>query len=573
MEQTKQAFKESQAGTLKALRELQCFLDRGVPFGLEPDWGIRAKLDAAVRAAENDKLRVALVGGFSEGKTAIAAAWLEHLDKSTMTISHQESSNAVTVYEAGPDCVLIDTPGLFGFKEEFNENTNSGEKYKEMTRKFVSEAHLVLYVMDPANPIKESHREELIWLFRTLGLLTRTVFVLSRFDAVADVEDERDYQQALAVKKKSIEGRLCDLIALSDAEAADLAVVAVAADPFEMGMEHWLSNLERFRALSRINSLQRAASEKVSSAGGAAAVIEDARRSIVRDVLGRQLPLAVRNDEAIAHEVQQLEMTGAELKRELDKAVDDMTRTRQSLQAFVLDYFTDLIVQVKGLSSRTFAEFFERNIGADGIVLNARLQHTFEAHVRSVKLELEKLSIGIDAEVDHFNDSVRAYGKQGVDYVLKGGLVNRTSVLAARDGIVSAAKVVGIDVSKALKFKPWGAVNLAKGLEGALAALGLALELWDSWEQANRERAFREGISKMVENFEKQRSELHELVCGAEFEAQFFPEMMDLRRKVDEVLRCVAAAHNRREEFRNWRKQGETIDAQFRELVAVRQDA
>ena len=38
--------------------------------------------------------------------------------------------------------------------------------------------------MDPTNPIKESHKAELEWLFRDLGLLSRTVFVLSRFDAV-----------------------------------------------------------------------------------------------------------------------------------------------------------------------------------------------------------------------------------------------------------------------------------------------------------------------------------------------------------------------------------------------------
>ena len=186
MQQTMQVFKERQACTLKALRELQDFLDQGVAYGIAAHPAIRAKLDNAVRGAANGKLRVSLVGGFSEGKTAIAAAWLERLDKATMKISQQESSNAVTVYDAG-DCELVDTPGLFGFKEEVDVETGAVEKYKEMTRKFVSESHLVIYVMDPANPVKDSHRDELNWLFRKLDLLPRTVFVLSRFDAVADV--------------------------------------------------------------------------------------------------------------------------------------------------------------------------------------------------------------------------------------------------------------------------------------------------------------------------------------------------------------------------------------------------
>ena len=45
-----------------------------------------------------------------------------------MKISHQESSNEVKVYEVGSDFVLIDTPGLFGFKEQVNADTNTLEK-------------------------------------------------------------------------------------------------------------------------------------------------------------------------------------------------------------------------------------------------------------------------------------------------------------------------------------------------------------------------------------------------------------------------------------------------------------
>src|SRR3546814_3971218 len=55
-------------------------------------------------------------------------------------ISHQESSNEVKVYEVGDDFVLIDTPGLFGFKEQVNAETNAIEKYKDITKKYVSEA-------------------------------------------------------------------------------------------------------------------------------------------------------------------------------------------------------------------------------------------------------------------------------------------------------------------------------------------------------------------------------------------------------------------------------------------------
>lgn len=99
---------------------------------------------------------MALVGGFSEGKTSIAAAWVGKLDKSTMKISHQESSDSVSIFEVERGLTLIDTPGLFGFKEKFNADTHEQEKYKDITKKYISEAHLVLYVMNSTNPLKKA---------------------------------------------------------------------------------------------------------------------------------------------------------------------------------------------------------------------------------------------------------------------------------------------------------------------------------------------------------------------------------------------------------------------------------
>ncbi|PWK37672.1 LeoA/HP0731 family dynamin-like GTPase [Cupriavidus plantarum] len=566
MKQTVESFQQRQAKTLSILENLQAFLSQGETFGIEADQRLMDKLAVAIRDVQGGKLRIVLVGGFSEGKTAIAAAWLERLDKSTMKISAQESSNAVTVYETGTDCVLIDTPGLFGFKQQKNELTGAAEKYKEMTRKYVSEAHLVMYVMDPTNPIKDSHAEELTWLFRELSLLPRTVFVLSRFDAVADVEDEHDYAQNLRIKKENVVSRLRDEIALTDAEAGELSIVGVAANPFDSGTEHWLDNLEQFRTLSRIESLQRATADKVMSAGGIDAVVEDARRSIVRDILGRQLPIAAENDERIAAELDRLTEMNRQLKKQFGAASERIKDARIGLRTMAVEFFSDLIVQVNGQSLETFCEFFERNIGEGGIVLDTKLQNAFEQQLRSAKAEIGKMSITLVAEVDHFNATLRAYGKQGVDFLIKGNVINNSSVLAARDGVVNVAKLVGVDLGKMLKFKPWGAVKLAKGINGALAGLGLALELWDAWDQYKREQEFKKAVSAMVKAFEEQRKELLALINSGDFEARFFPEMVELREDVAQVEESVTAGTEKRDRFREWRTLGQAIDADFRML-------
>ena len=287
METTLSAFKAQQSQASDVLGKLIQFLERGSALGITLEPSLIDKLVAVRDGIAGEKLKVALIGGFSEGKTSIAAAWLEQLDEASMKISHQESSNEVKVYDVGDDFTLIDTPGLFGFKDRVSADTHEVEKYKDITRRYVSQAHLVLYVMNPVNPVKESHRDELIWLFRTLDLLPRTVFVLSRFDDVADVEDEQSYQAALAIKRDNVAGRLTDLLALDAAERADLSIVAVAANPFDMGLPHWLSQLDTYHRLSRIGVLQQETRQRIARSGGAGGLVGEGPPPGVRGVSGQ----------------------------------------------------------------------------------------------------------------------------------------------------------------------------------------------------------------------------------------------------------------------------------------------
>ena len=274
-------FKEQQSNSVKVLESLKIYLENGEKIGVDIDNSLIKKLNNAINDVETKKLKVALIGGFSEGKTSIAAAWIEKLDKSNMKISHQESSDEVLVYEVGNDIELIDTPGLFGFKEKFNSDMNAIEKYKDITEKYVSEAHLVLYVMNSINPIKDSHKDDLNWLFRTLNLLPRTVFVLSKFDEIVDVEDDTRYKNDLEIKKNNVITRLKDLINLNDNEVSEISIVGVSANPFDMGIEHWLSNIEDFKRLSHIKTLQDETSSKIEKNGGVAAIANETKKTIL----------------------------------------------------------------------------------------------------------------------------------------------------------------------------------------------------------------------------------------------------------------------------------------------------
>ncbi|MCC9007535.1 LeoA/HP0731 family dynamin-like GTPase [Pseudomonas putida] len=566
MENTLKTFKAQQASALTLLDRLQDFLGQGAQAGIPIDHALIGKLQNVINSMSGEKLKVALIGGFSEGKTSIAAAWMEKLDRSSMKISHQESSNEVKVYEVGEDFVLIDTPGLFGFKEQENAETHTVEKYKDITKKYVSESHLVLYVMNSTNPIKESHKDDLTWLFRTLDLLPRTVFVLSRFDEVADVEDEQDYQSNLKVKRDNVAGRLREQIGLTDQEAAELSIVAVAANPFDLGVEHWLTNLEQFKELSHIATLQTATTGKIKQNGGSAALANEMRASVIRDVLNNQLPVAIENDEKVAQEVGRLDELNTRLVNQLAMTGQQIEEARINLRNFATRYFSDLIIQAKGSSLETFGDFFEREVGAEGIIVSTRLQNEFSRQTQSITLEVEKMQVGFDSEVNHFNTTVKALGKQGINHVLKGNLINNTTVLAARDGLTTIAKTVGMDIGKYLKFKPWGAVKFAKGANGALAFIGVALEAWDSWEQYKREEAFKKSVAEIVSNFEQQRQDFLNLVNSEGFKEQFFPDYLLLNTRRQELQTNLDESRVRQQRFQAWRDEAEAIDAEFKRL-------
>ncbi|MGP2483405.1 LeoA/HP0731 family dynamin-like GTPase [Pantoea eucalypti] len=563
MEKTLDVFKAQQSRNVHILDELTAFLEQGEKVGVPVDVQLINKIEAAKENAANGKLKIALIGGFSEGKTSIAAAWMGRLDKANMNISHQESSNDVKVYDVGSDFVLIDTPGLFGFKEQFNEDTRAVEKYKDMTKKYISEAHLILYVMNSTNPIKESHKADLEWLFRTLNLLERTVFVLSRFDEVADVEDEDDYAANVEVKRQNVRARLDDLLALTSLEHDALNIVAVAANPFDMGTEYWLDNPEKFRALSHISELQDATSDKIEKSGGALALSEETKKSVIRDILTRKLPEAIANDVRIRQEVEDLSSIHVRLSKELLTMQRDIAEARISLNNFVLDYFKDLILRARGLSLETYMEFFESEIGEQGIIIDTRLDNEFARRVQSVNNAIQKMHLGYSAEINHYNGNMAAMGKQGLNYVVKSNLINSATVIAARDGVVSVGKMAGLELGKLLKFKPWGAIKFAKGLNGALVFAGVALELWDTYSQAKREAEFKKMIDSMISNFNQQRDGLISVLGGSEFARDYFTGFALMQDEMASLERAMQTIQEQQSLFARWRADAEAIDAEY----------
>ncbi|MGL2365833.1 LeoA/HP0731 family dynamin-like GTPase [Helicobacter pylori] len=554
MNETLEQFKRNQKRNQEILKKLLDFVHTGEEYGIKVEESLKGKIRNAMENVAGQKLKVALVGGFSEGKTSIAAAWIDRLDES-MKIDHQESSDAVKIYHIDNEMELVDTPGLFGFKEKI---TDSGkiERYKDITKKYISEAHLILYVLNPSNPIKESHKDDLNWLFRTLNLLSRTIFVISRFDEEADIEDEEDYNKRFKIKKENIQNRLNELISLSEEEKESLIIVAVAANPFDLGVEHWLKHKEEFQKLSHIKALQDATQKKIKENGGKLTIIEEAKKSIIQDVVYRQMPPAKQALQDINREMEYLNKTLEKRRKEIQKLSGEISQARIHLREFITRYFSDLIRQVSGTSLETFNDFVMREIGDEGINIDTRVQNAFERETQGIFNELAKIETGFNADMSFFEKHAGAFGKIGIDLLKQSGFINAINIKLARDALVAVAKFTGIDL--ALKFKPWGAVNLAGSINKGLPLIGLVFEVWDSYNKYQKQQEFEKAKGEMKSNFDGQKQEILDLINDETgFKQACFPMALELEECIQACEESVKKTQECAQGLEKWIQTGE----------------
>ncbi|MEJ8596049.1 LeoA/HP0731 family dynamin-like GTPase [Helicobacter pylori] len=554
MNETLEQFKANQKRNQENLKKLLDFVHTGEKYGIKVEESLKDKIRNAMKDVSGQKLKVALVGGFSEGKTSIAAAWIERLDKS-MKIDHKESSDEVKIYNIDNEIELVDTPGLFGFKEKI---TDSGkiERYKDITKKYISEAHLILYALNPSNPIKESHKDDLNWLFRTLNLLSRTIFVISRFDEEADIEDEEDYNKRFEIKKENIQSRLNELISLSEEEKESLIIVAVAANPFDLGVEHWLKHKEEFQKLSHIKALQDATQKKIKENGGKLTIIEEAKKSVIQDVIYRQMPLAKKEQQEIKREMEYLNKTLEKRRKDLQNLNSEISQARINLKEFITRYFSDLISQVSGTSLETFNDFAMREIGDKGINIDTRVQNAFERQTQGIFNEMAKIETGFNADMSSFEKHAGTFGRIGIKLLEQSGFINATNIKLTRDGIVAVAKFTGIDL--ALKFKPWGAVKLASNLNKALPLIGLAFEIGDSVMKLKKEKELEETKEKMKSNFEEAKEQMIEFINDeAKFKQTCFPMALELEECIQACEENVKKTQECAQGLEKWIQTGE----------------
>lgn len=564
MTQTLKKYEENKLKLIDLLVRLEQFIAGGVNFGMKIAPEIEKKINISKSYLKEDKLRISLIGGFSEGKTSIAAAWLGKVDPKTMNISSSESSNEVSYYDH-EDYILVDTPGLYGYKERHNDE-GSVQKYKDITKHYVSESHIVLYVMNSKNPIKESHKEDLNWLFRDLNLLSRSVFILGRFDEVADVEDENDYQINLKIKRENVVERLQSMLNLDESEVNSLKIVAVSANPFDEGVDYWLDNIEEFKKLSHIGLLQDATLQVIEDKGGYGSLVEETQKTIISEILTKELPKVEETLNAFSLELNKLEELSELESRELDLISKKIVTAQSSLKNTLNRFFSDIQLQLIGCDIETIEEFLIREIGNEGCIFLEEINRIFVNEIDSINTSLNNNALRFEAEIDSIDSAYSSLAKEGITKLAKNIKIDAATIKLARDGLVAGAKIIGVNLKDALKFNPWGAVKLAGNVNKAIPLIGLGFEIWDSWSQAQRQAEFQAAKEKLLSDIETQQKNLLEHINSEEFIDSYFPVYIKLKTKIQEIIEMKSQNDIKMEEFKKWSKEGALIEGEFKAI-------
>ncbi len=155
-----------------------------------------------------------------------------------------------------------------------------------------------------------------------------------------------------------------------------------------------------------------------------------------------------------------------------------------------------------------------------------------------------------------FEKHAGALGKIGINFLNQSGFINATNIKLARDALVATGKFVGIDL--ALKFKPWGAVNLAGSINKGLPLIGIAFEAWDSWKESQKIEKLEKAKEEMESNFEEAKEQMIEFINDeTKFKQTCFPNALELEKSFQEIEEKIKKTQECTQEFEKWIQTGE----------------
>lgn len=533
---------------LAALKEL---LQKGVEHIPELQ-AYLSKINSIVDTIKNGEISVVLLGSFSDGKTSAIAGLLGRLEDN-MKIDNDESSDELTIYrpkDLKKGFKIVDTPGLFGTKER--EINGQNIKFSEITERYISEAHIIIYVCDAVVPLKESHVEIIRRVMRDYHKLDNTIFVINKMDEAGyDLLDEYDFNNGCKIKKENLISRLRSTINLTPDEEKRLHVVCIAADPKGKGLQHWFSKIENYYERSHIKDLRKCVNAVVNNAYTDKLSSSSYETSVSDIVDGLHKAIAC-TEKPVSKAIAKMERDCTEIEEDGKHLKSELTSSRNELRQAINEIKNDAIREINGASVETIGDVISNQLGVQNSQvtfyvfqdkLSAQIEQCCEANANNVNLAAVKIQDTYSMQDAMLNDAV----KYGVGQ-LKNLNITGEQIKAVRDVI-----------AKGYKFKPWGAINMGKNITkwaGWIGAgIGVAFELYGWYKQHKDQKklnelkksltnAINDCISNVFKTFESDN----------EYYKNFAPSYILLCQKIKERNEEIASLKQKVQDLEKYKK-------------------
>ena len=543
MEQFKQFSIEKQAA-MDSLLQLRSMLETLGEMEIDIGDDLQ-KIASAITAVESDVLRIALLGAFSDGKTSVIAAWLGKVMED-MNISMDESSDRLSIYkpEGLPgQCEIVDTPGLFGDKER--EIDGEQVMYEDLTKRYISEAHLIFYVVDATNPLKESHNDIVKWVLRDLNKLSSTIFVINKMDEVANLTNQVLFDEQAVIKKENLKSKLQRAANLNAAECERLKIVCIASNPNGRGLPFWFGKPEHYESRSRINDLKNTAAE-ILKANVPEVLLAKTGMDVVKDIVSKRVTQASLQLNELNTFVEKNEEDTRRFRNDITLSRTEVKRLAGELFEELNQMEKQLMSQLRPLSLEDIRPFMDDELGYTqegvGFKLHLRIKLSVDRFFDQSTAVAQRLSDDITRQLNS-SESFLSGLSEGAFRSLGGAFkgVSKISPATLKTTIFAARDTIGKLTGYVYKFKPWQATKLAGGIAKwagpAGAAFTIGSDLWDAYKAHERERELEEVKASLAKIIKEPFKDIYEVLISDEKMFAFFaPQIQNMELVITEMM-------------------------------------
>lgn len=458
------------------------------------------------RIVDAGKPRLHIIGDYNAGKTSFIKRLL--IDSggdvpSTLEVRADPTTVLAKEYEWN-DMTIVDTPGF-----QSGDTSHTEEAYRALP-----DASAIIYLFQPNLIVgDDSSLIDVLRGNRDLGLVpkrSRTFFIINRADelgvdpelapeAYFQLVERKKTELSLALRSRGIEVDPGDIFCMASDPYGlvgnRIDVDSSAFDPYRSwdGFHYFMSELNKLKGRVLRSGVDRSALE-----GGIARLrrLQTAQETIIQDLL--------QKDGAVER-----------LHRQIDEALSEGRRLsqqyRSELERIVVEQaseFRDELLSEMNpdnfrLKLRAFQEYWnDQALQVEIVQWATEAAQAFDAWRQKAEDEITRRLASIE-----FRAAFGEYAGSGLGVPeMSGGPTQLGRVTgAAGSGLKSISRDTVYKVGKALghKFKPWGAVKLAKSLAKLgpwLTAAGTILDIID-WRRDEERRKNIEVARKKISRF------------------------------------------------------------------------